>query len=57
MEMHLKTVKHLNKLQEIAAGFILRKYANFDDIIPLKLLLIKDCINFNVLKLVFKGLL
>lgn len=37
--------------------FILRKYANADDVVLLKWLLIKHFVNFNVLELVFKGFL
>ena len=50
-------IKCLLKLQGACAGFVLNKYATFEDIAKSKWLLVPERINFTIAKLIFKGLL
>ena len=50
-------IKRLLKLQKACAGFVLNKYATYEDITKLKWLLVLEKINFIIAKLTFKGLL
>ena len=50
-------IKRLLKLKKPCAGFVLNRYATYEDIIKLKWLLVPERINFSIAKLIFKGLL
>ena len=49
-------IKHIQRLQNAAAGSILMRYCNEKDVISLNRLLITELIDFEISKLAYKAL-
>ncbi|XP_066930768.1 uncharacterized protein [Clytia hemisphaerica] len=49
-------LNRLQRIQNIAAGYVLNRYATLKDVVDLQWLPIKELIDFNVSKLVYKAL-